>query len=509
MLGGRAVAETEELSLPRTAGSLDRRGDARSICLLPLSHSHDHPMSDQSLVERLVAHRTIGGVPREQLAWLARVGRLNTLPPGEILTTSGLPVAGMYIILNGSLSIRVDRGTGPRIVMEFHGGDVTGLLPYSRLKTPPGNVVAEQTTEVLLIGPDDMARMIPECYELTAVLVHVMLDRARAFKSSELLDEKMASLGRLAAGLAHELNNPASAVARSAKTLVTELRLLDNATKRFCQLNLSDAQCLSIASLRDERTAVAVGGSSLEAADRADALAEWLDERGVSGVDLEPLAASAFRASDLDALSETVGVGKIGTVLSHIAVGQTVRQLASEISTAAERIHALVAAVKGFTFMGQQATMQPIAIAQGLADTITVLGSKARIKGVEVALEVEPDLPMVDGYGGELNQVWGNLLDNAIDASPGGRVRVLASVPLGQIVVRIIDDGPGIPEHVIARIFDPFFTTKGPGEGTGLGLDIAQRIVHRHHGVIDVHTDKSGTEFRVTLPVANVSASNH
>lgn len=466
-------------------------------------------MPEPSLVERFSAHRTISTVPVEQLEWLAQHGHLRTLDVGDVLTQTGIPVAGLYVILEGHLSIRVDGAGGSRVVMEWHGGDVTGLLPYSRLKTPPGNVIAEQRTELFMVEPADIALMIRECYELTAVMVHVMIDRARVFTSNQMQDDKMASLGRLAAGLAHELNNPASAVARSAKTLVAELHILDEATKQFCQLNLSDTQCFSIAALRDERTPVAAGGSPLEAADREDALADWLDERGVSGVDIEPLAASAFRPSDLETLSATVGVEKIGTVLTHISTGQNVRRLASEISMAAERIHALVAAVKGFTYMDQQTTLQPIAIGKGLADTITVLGSKARAKGIDITLEVEPDLPDVDGFGGELNQVWGNLLDNAIDASPKGEIRVIASVPLGKVVVRIIDRGPGIPEDVLARVFDPFFTTKPVGVGTGLGLDIARRIVRRHNGEIDVHTDRNGTEFRVTLPVATVTASKH
>ena len=466
-------------------------------------------MRDETMVEKLAAHRTVGVVPREQLEWLADAGHEFIVEPGDILTTSGLPVAGLYIILEGHLSIRVDRGTGSRIVMEWHDGDVTGLLPYSRIKTPPGNVVAEKRTVTWMLDPPMIERMIRECHELTAVLVHVMLDRARAFKSSELLDEKMASLGRLAAGLAHELNNPASAVARSAKKLVEELEKLDDITKQFCQLNLSDTQCFSIAALRNDRVAAPQGRSPLEVADREDALADWLDERGVSGVPLEPLAASAFTPDDLDELSSNVGVDKMSTVLSHIASGQVVRRLASEINMAATRIHHLVDAVKGFTYMDQQATLQPLDISRGLSDTVTVLGSKARAKAVTVHIDVAPNLPTVDGYGGELNQVWGNLLDNAIDASPRGHIHLTAKVEFGNVVVRIIDDGPGIPPEVLNRIFDPFFTTKPVGEGTGLGLDIARRIVHRHKGALDVTTDHLGTEFRVTLPASASNTHTH
>jgi signal transduction histidine kinase len=150
--------------------------------------------------------------------------------------------------------------------------------------------------------------------------------------------------------------------------------------------------------------------------------------------------------------------------------------------------------------MDHQVAMEPVAIGRGLEDTLTILGAKARSKSVEVTLEVAPDLPCVEGIGGELNQVWVNLIDNAIDASPRGQVRVKATVERDTVAVRVSDDGPGIPPDVIGRIFDPFFTTKPVGVGVGLGLDMARRIVARHHGEIEVTTSDSGTEFRVTLP---------
>jgi len=451
-----------------------------------------------TLLDRLSSHRTLAAVPRPQLEWLAAVGQPRTLDVGEILTPGGGPVKGLYVILSGHFSIRVDRGAGPRIVMEWHGGDVTGLLPYSRIKGPPANVVAEKRSDILAVSPAELPRMIQECHELTAVLVHVMLDRARVFKSSELLEEKVASLGRLAAGLAHELNNPASAVARSAKTLVSGLAALDDATARFSALNLTGPQADAVAALRDNLPAHA--GTPIEFADLHDALDDWLGAHDVDGVDAEPLARSGLVPADLDTLAAAVGVERVGVVLAHQSAQRAVRQLAMEIETAASRIHSLVAAVKGFTYVNQQATLMPIAIGQGLSDTITVLRSKARAKSVEVELSVAERLPDVEGYGGELNQVWANLVDNAIDATPRGHVRVAAESAGGAVIVRVIDDGPGIPADVAGRIFDPFFTTKDIGEGTGLGLDIARRIVQRHHGAIDMSTSERGTEFRVTLP---------
>jgi len=218
--------------------------------------------------------------------------------------------------------------------------------------------------------------------------------------------------------------------------------------------------------------------------------------------DSRSLAEAGLQPPDLETISALVGQQRLATVLAHIATGRTVRQLAAEIDTAATRIHSLVAAVKGFTYVNQQATLQPIAIGQGLADTITVLKSKAKMKSVDVDVRVDENLPAVEGYGGELNQVWANLVDNAIDATPGGHVKIEAEAADDKVIVRVVDDGPGIPAEIANRIFDPFFTTKDVGEGTGLGLDIARRIVLRHRGAIDMNTGPGGTEFRVTLPAS-------
>jgi signal transduction histidine kinase len=281
--------------------------------------------------------------------------------------------------------------------------------------------------------------------------------------------------------------------------LVAQLDAHDAATRQFCGLNLRDDQCLTIDAFR-RPPAEALG--PLEISDRQDAIDSWLAAHQVTGVDVEPLVSAGIVPDDLQALAGMLPADKIRTVLAHLSSAQSVRQLAAEIETSAGRIHSLVAAVKGFTFVNQQATLQPIEIGRGLTDTVTVLGAKARAKSVEVTVHVAPGLPAVDGYGGELNQVWANLLDNAIDAARGGHVRLDADSENGKVFVRVIDDGPGIPDEVLTRIFDPFFTTKDVGEGTGLGLDISRRIVQRHRGTIDLHTGKGGTEFCVTLPAS-------
>ena len=466
-------------------------------------------MVDPLLIDRLLAHRTVGSVPRAELEWLVARGTLREIKQGEVLTAASAEgVAGLYVILSGRLSIHVNRGAGLRKVLEWIGGDLTGMLPYSRIKTPPGDVVADEPTTALLLGREHLEALKRECPELTAVCVHVMLDRARAFTSSDLLDEKMISLGRLAAGLAHELNNPASAVVRNAASLDVALSDVERATRAFCALGLSDATCTEIETVRASATAPATPLTPIERADRQDALEAWLAEHGVAGVDADRLVDGGWTVDHLTRLGGCVGDVHLGMVIDHLAASASARRLTSDIERAATRIHELVSAVKRFTYMDQLMVATPTGIGQGLSDTVTMLASKARHKDVDLRLHLEPDLPKVDAFGGELNQVWTNLIDNAIDAVPrGGRIVVSAGRQGDAVVVRVSDNGPGIPAEIRGRIFDPFFTTKEVGSGTGLGLDITRRLVIRHRGTIEFRTDDAGTVFEVTLPAAQGTKS--
>jgi len=192
------------------------------------------------LVDRLVEHKTLGAAPREELAWLATHGSLRQLQPGDVLTAKGTRVEGLFVILSGHITMSVDRGAGPHKIMEWRGGDVGGMLPYSRLVSPPGDSVAQQTTEILAVHRDHLREMTRECYEVTSLLVHIMVDRARVFTSSDLHDEKMVSLGKLSAGLAHELNNPASAIERSAALLEDRLEESEQASRALGASRLTD-----------------------------------------------------------------------------------------------------------------------------------------------------------------------------------------------------------------------------------------------------------------------------
>ncbi len=449
------------------------------------------------------AHRLLAGAPADQIAWLAARGRLVQLEPGDVLSPKGKPVQGLYIMLSGHMTISLDRGAGPHKVMEWRGGDVGGVLPYSRLVAAPGDVRIEVPTEIFMIPREEIPALIRECYELTAIFVHVMVDRARHFTSIDLHEEKMSSLGKLAAGLAHELNNPASAVARSAQGLRLRLSEVETASRALGAARLSEAQQAAVDRARERCFAAAgvtFGRSPIEQADREDSIADWLERHHADVTAAQALAESAVTLDALDQLAEALDGEALRATLAWLVAGCATYQLASEIEAAASKIHNLVAAVKGFTYMDQATMPKPVDVGQGLADTLAVLNAKARGKQVGVNLEVEADLPRIQGFGGELNQVWANLVDNALDAAKG-QVAVTAARQGPSVVVRVVDDGPGLPAEIRERIFDPFFTTKAVGQGTGLGLDIARRIVLKHQGQIEVDSHPGHTRFSVTLPI--------
>ena len=460
-------------------------------------------MTDNDLVERLAKHRTLASAPREQLEWLAAHGTVRHLDVGEEIARPGEPIPGLFVILSGHVSIRVDQGAGPRKVMEWSAGDVSGHLPYSRMQTPPGRTTVDEPGELLMVHRDCFPEMIARCHELTAIFVHSMLDRARRFTASNLHEEKLVSLGRLSAGLAHELNNPASALARSARELAARVFEMEASALALGSVALTAEQVATIGRVRShcDDPGARAGLTPIQRADREEEVIGWLARHGMNPGLAEELAEAALTPEHLDRLAESLGSEALPFALRSIGAGCRTRMLANEVEIAASRIHQLVAAIKGFTHMDQARVSKPVDVARGIADTMSVLGPKARDKALEVTVRVAEDLPPVEGFGGELNQVWQNLIDNAIDAAPeSGRVEVIASCRGEKVVVQVVDDGPGIPPDKVERIFEPFYTSKPMGQGTGLGLDIARRLVSQHDGQIEVDSRPGRTEFRVILP---------
>jgi len=459
-------------------------------------------MINSDLVERLAALPNLKGIPREELKWLVEHGKLEGYESGTVIAPKGKPIDKLWVILSGHVASQVDRGAGPRKVTEWRGGDVTGMLPYSRMTGPPGDNYLEEKTEFLAIHKDLFPEMINRCPVFTAHTVHNMLDRARRFNASDLQDEKMISLGKLAAGLAHEINNPASATVRSAKYLLASLAEADVASRSLGAAGFSDDLVDSIEQIRSACLVQPISNilSPLQQADREDEIAEWLDRHRVDQAYAESLAATTITIDMLDKLANMTSVDTVAIALRWLAAGCATHSLAVEIEQAATRISELVAAVKRFTYMDNLAAPELVNVESGIRDTIRVLAAKAKSKSATITLDVEADLPRVYATGSELNQVWMNLIDNALDAIPEtGCIEISVRKELDKVVVSVADDGLGIPPDVIPKIFDPFFTTKPPGQGTGLGLEITRRLVRMYHGDITVQSQPGQTVFRVSL----------
>jgi signal transduction histidine kinase len=465
-------------------------------------------VANAALVERLAALPTLADIPRPQLEWLVAHGTFLRFETGDIMFQRGAVVPGPYVVLCGHFAVHVERDGVVQRVREWKTGDISGRLPYSRMTEAPGNAIADEPVECLVIAWHDVKEMIRECYEFTALCVHEMLDRARQFRSFDLQDEKLKSLGRLSAGLAHELNNPSSAVIRSAKEFASCRKRLASASLLLGSAGLSTEQLAVVHALESSATeAVTDARSPVARADREDAIAQWLEEHGIDVELADALAKSSLELAQFQEAAKTLTGAHLQVAIEYVTASVTANRLTAEISVAAARIQALVAVVKDYTHRDRAQVPERVNITKHLTDTLTLLGSKARGKGVTMALDVEPNLPDALGLPSELNQVWTNILDNAVDAVPeGGRVVLTAVRDRESVAVSIIDNGKGIPEADRKHIFEPFFTTKPVGQGSGMGLDTVQSILVRNNGTIEVFSKPGRTEFRVKLPIAAEAA---
>ena len=444
------------------------------------------------------------GLPDDQIEWFINRSEEMVLKPGDIYLHQGDPADAMYVILNGQLLARGEIG-GEVVSLSSTTGAVAGILPFSRMKQYPVTGKAISDTHMLRFPASGFPELVQRMPELANRLVGLMSDRIREVTRLEQQKDRLAGLGKLSAGLAHELNNPASAAKRATSQLRGLLKQIKEAAHELGARELAPAQKAEIDRLesallqRDEPPADTLTVSALE--DELDAV---LRSHGQN--DLWQLAANlahkGARPEMLESLFATLDPDTARAALVRISSSLEVWGLLNEIESSTARISDLVCAIKEYTFM-DQAPIQNVDIVKSLETTLTILNHKLK-RGIAVERDYQPLPLLVDSFGSELNQVWTNIIDNAIDAMGGkGQLRVRTYRDDGCVVVEIRDNGPGIPPEVQKHMFEPFFTTKGVGQGTGLGLDTVQRIVRKHKGSIDVRSQPGDTRFQVWLPGAD------
>lgn len=459
--------------------------------------------------DRLRSIKTFETVPEEQLQWLIDASEVRHLDVGESLFAPDMTPDYMCVILEGIFTVYGNESGSRKFWNNLKPDEITGVLPYSRLKRAMATAEAIEPAVVMCLHRDKMPEMIRTQYELTESLVHRMMDRTRDFSQLQMQQEKLAALGKLSAGLAHELNNPASAMVRSAQSLQSHLKAVPEKFKSVIQVELSSEQVDVINDLlfsKIESHDQLEELSLIERTEREDALVDWLDDHEVeNSMDIaETLLEFGFGEEDLDFIYEHCGDTDTPRVVEWVGTILTTEKMVDEIHAASQRIAELIKSVKAYSYMDRDQDLQPVDIHEGIKNTLTMLNHKLQKAGHEVITNWDTSLPKIKGLPGELNQVWTNLIDNAIDAMDGqkGKLEITTRLAKEFVCVYVTDNGPGIPEDVRTRIFEPFFTTKEMGKGTGLGLDIVGKIIKQHEGSIRVRSEPGNTCFEVCFPIA-------
>ena len=443
------------------------------------------------------------GLPDDQISWFIGHSEELRLKAGDAYFRQGDPADAMFVILEGQLQVRGELG-GETVVLPIMPGDVTGVLPFSRMKQFTVGARAVTDARVLRFPSSQFPELVQKMPELAQRLVGLMSDRIRETTRREQQRDRLASLGKLSAGLAHELNNPASAAKRATSQLRDILKKIRDASHELGRRDLTAAQKSEIEKMEASFVqSNEVPSDPLAISDLEDQIDSLLRSHGQN--DLWQMAADLARKNvqpeALESLFATLDADTARAALVRIAASVEVATLLNEIESSTSRISDLVGAIKEYTYM-DQTPVQNVDIVKSLETTLTIMNHKLK-RGVVVKRDYEQIPLLVNSFGSELNQVWTNIIDNAIDAMGGnGQLRVRTYREDNCVVVEIADNGPGIPADVKPHIFEPFFTTKGVGEGTGLGLDTVQRIVKKHRGNIQVNSKPGDTRFQVWLPVA-------
>ena len=462
----------------------------------------------QDLFQILKAVPEFKSVPDEQLQWLAAHGTTRTYADGEKVFGRGDVIDSFQVVLEGAVTLYIQQPNGRRSMGTYEPLEIMGRLPYSRMKSAAGEGIADGKSILFLLHHDHFHDLICQCHDITEVLVHNMTDRVRDFTKLQVQNDKMMALGKLSAGLAHELNNPSAAVVRSAQELKKHLSSTPENFKRVIKIQADDATVDQVNDWVFSKIKMHDGAplSLLQKTALEDELTDWLEGIGFENPYALVDTLTDFKVSveDLDCLKNWLRPEDVAPVVGWVNQVLTTDKLVCDIEDASKRINTLVTSIKGYTHMDQSPEKRLADIHPGIRNTLTMLGHKIKKNNIKVIENFQGDLPRANIFVSEINQVWTNLIDNAIDAMEGIANPVLEIKTLRNrdfLNVSIIDNGAGIPAENQDKIFDPFFTTKPMGKGTGLGLEVCQQIIHQHNGKIELESKPGRTEFKVCFPI--------
>ena len=444
-------------------------------------------------------------VPDGQLQWLISQGETVEIEQGGLLFNAGEPVITSYIVLEGKMRICAVQSGKQKELRILDPGQVTGYLPYSRATITPAFCEALIKSRVFKCSKDKLKEGFGNHYELIEAMVHMMLSRVREFTSIQQQNEKMFALGKLSAGLAHELNNPAAAISRAAALLQSQVSELPHLFKAIAGLRIGQERIEKIGALIVRKINTQPASlTMMQKAGLEDELTDWLYDNHVQDTDPEGLVERGFTTAELEVFKDCSSPEELPVLLEWISNYLVTNKMADDIRASSERISDLVGAVKNFTFMDKNADRQLVDIHVGIRNTLTMLNYKLRKGNINIIEHYDDAVPKIRAFPGELNQVWTNIIDNAIDAmetNGKGNLEITTSHDARFVRIAIKDDGTGIPEDIKQKIFAPFFTTKEMGKGSGLGLDVVSRIMLQHNGEVKVKSIPGATEFEICLPI--------